>query len=48
MPTGFSPEGWAAITVTPVGKWPSTWRYRASSMTGPVEDVEGSLTKRAG
>jgi hypothetical protein len=46
-PTGCSPSAWAAMTVTPVGKWPRTWRNRASSMGGPAEGV-GSLTERAG
>ena len=30
MPTGV-PSAMAVMTVTPVGKWPSTWRYLAES-----------------
>src|SRR5688500_8223429 len=41
MPTGV-PPGAAVITVTPVGKWPSTWRYLAESkVAGSVIDRRG-------
>src|SRR5689334_18067617 len=34
MPTGV-PSATAVMTVTPVGKWPRTWRYLAESNADP-------------
>ena len=40
MPTGPSAES-PVTTVTPVGKWPSTWRNRACSSGSIVDSLTG-------
>ena len=49
-----APSATAVITVTPVGKWPSTWRYLAESKVEPSlvmsvtdSDASGPATARA-